>query len=128
NGLLLGHACCFRGFCHDDSVLRCLKLYAGVQYGVQDVHDEVDDDEQQGDQHHVGDDHRTIQLVDAVDQQLAHARPRKHRLGDGGIGDQTAEFHAQHGHYGNQDVAQDVAAYDAAGLDALGAGETHVVL
>src|SRR5690606_1998453 len=96
--------------------------------GIKNVDDEVHDDEDQRHQHYVRNDHGAVELIDAVDQQLAHAGPREHGFGDGGIGDQAAEFHADHRDYRDQDVAQDMAAHDAAGAHALGTREFHVFL
>ena len=38
--------------------------------------------EEQRRQQHIGDDHRAIELIDRVDQQLAHAGPGEDGLGD----------------------------------------------
>src|SRR5690606_13504609 len=68
------------------SLRRCDQLDPGVQGGVQEVDDAVYDHEYQGHQHHVGHHDRAVKLVDAVDEQFAHARPGEHGLGDGRIG------------------------------------------
>ena len=80
-----------------------------------------DDDE-------VGDDHRPVEALDGIDQQLAHARPGEDGLGDDREGDQVAELEAEHGDDRDQDVLQQVHADDAAVAKALGAGELDVVL
>ena len=63
--------------------------------------------------HQVGDDHRPIEAVDRVDQQLAHAGPGEHRLGDDREGDHRAEFEPDHGDDRHQDVLQHMHADDA---------------
>src|SRR3546814_340685 len=105
---------------------RLQQLNTWVQHCVQQVHHQIDHYKQQGHQHHVSHDYGAIQLIHAVDKQLAHARPGKHRFRDGGVGDQGAELHADDRYDGNQDVAQDMSAHDAAGLDALDRKSTRL--
>ena len=75
------------------------------------------------DDHQVGDDHRPVEAVDRVDQELAHAGPGEDGLGDDREGDQRAELEAEHGDDRDQDVLQHVHADDAALRQALGARE-----
>src|SRR5690606_34877476 len=82
---------------------RLHELHTRIQHRIQQIDHQIDDHEQQSHQHHVGYDDRTIELVDAVDQQLAHAGPGKHGLGNGGVSDQRAELHTDHGDDWNQD-------------------------
>src|SRR3546814_14358572 len=73
---------------------RLHKLHARIQHGIQQIDHQIDDHEQQSHQHHVGDDNGAVELVDAVYQQLAHARPGTYSFGNGRVGDQGAELHA----------------------------------
>src|SRR5436305_4938525 len=49
------------------------QAHARVEDGVKHVHHEVDGDEDRDDHQQVGDDHRPVELVDRVDEELARA-------------------------------------------------------
>src|SRR6185437_13341900 len=57
---------------------------ARVQQCIDDVDGKIDDGEYQHDHDQIGDDDRAVEGIDAIDDQLAHAGPGKHRLGDDG--------------------------------------------
>ena len=71
--------------------------HARIERRVEDVDEQVDDDEERHDHQQVRDDHRPVEQVDRVDQQLAHAGPREHALGDDRKRDQRTELQADHG-------------------------------
>jgi len=95
---------------------------------VGEVDQKVDRDEQRDDDAQIGDDHGPVEHVDRVDQELSHSGPREYRLGDDGERDHRTELHADHGDDRNEDVPEHVHADDPGLGQALGAGETHVVL
>src|SRR5690349_14930462 len=90
------------------SALRVGQAHARIERRVQHVDGEVDHDEERDEHEAVSDDDRPIEEVDRIDQQLAHAGPREHALGDDGECDQRAELQADHRDDGNEDVAQHV--------------------
>ena len=99
-----------------------------IEQRIQDVDQQVDDDEERHDHEQVRDDHRPVEQVDRVDQELAHAGPCEHALGDDRERDQRAELQADDGDDRNQNVAQHVHADDARVRQAFRARELDVVL
>src|SRR5437762_3986669 len=97
----------------ESSPLRLRQPHARIERRIQHVHDEIDDDEHRDDDEQIGDDHRTVEHVDRVDQQLAHARPGEHALRDNGERDQRAELQADDRDDRNKDVAEHMHADDA---------------
>src|SRR3546814_5337191 len=51
-----------------------------IERAVEQVDCEIDEDEHEDSEHQVGDDHRAVEMLDRVDEQLAHARPGEDRL------------------------------------------------
>ena len=74
-----------------------IQAYAGIQHRIDDVHHEVQHHKEEHDQQQIRHHHRTIQVDDGIDQQLAHAGPREHRLGHHREGHYLAELQARHG-------------------------------
>src|SRR5258708_17987952 len=99
-----------------------------IEPGVREVDEKVDRDEQRDDEAQIGDDHGPVEHVDRIDQELSHSGPREYRLGNDGERDHRTELHADHGDDRNEDVPEHVHADDPGLGQALGAGETHVVL
>ena len=92
------------------------------------VHQQVDGHEKQRDDHEVADHHRAVELVDAVDDQLAGAGPGKHAFRHHGKGDQVAELQPGDGHDGDRHPLQHVDEQDATRRQALGPGIAHEIL
>src|SRR5437763_596116 len=72
--------------------LRLGEPDARIERRVQQVDEQVDRNEERHDDKQVRHDHGPVQQVDGIDQQLAHARPREHALGDDRKADQRAEL------------------------------------
>src|SRR5262249_25714370 len=70
---------------------------ARVDGKIKEIHREVDQYEQQPDHHQVGCHNRDVGELHRLDEQLAHARPGEHGLGDDGERDQRAELQTGHG-------------------------------
>src|SRR5712691_44167 len=65
---------------------------AGIEDAIEHVDGEVDHDEERGrDEDHALHD-RVVAVVDRLDGQAPHARPREHRLGDDGAAEERAEL------------------------------------
>src|SRR5215813_10805234 len=101
---------------------------AGVEVGIGDVGEEIDEHEGRGD-----DQERTLHdgivaREDAFDDQAADSRQREDRLGEDGAAEVVAEFEAEDGEDRDHGVAEGVAVDDELVRDALGARRPHVVL
>src|SRR5688500_3662782 len=66
---------------------RAHAAQARVDDEIQQVDDHVDDDEEEADQQQVGGHDRDVGELHRLHEELAHARPGEHRLGDDGEGD-----------------------------------------
>src|SRR5258706_10833622 len=60
---------------------RPAQAHARVEERIQAIDHEIDREEERQDHKQVGDDHRAVELVDRVDEELAGPRPREDRLG-----------------------------------------------
>ena len=63
---------------------------ARIEREIGQVDQEVDHDEDEGDQHQIGDHHRPVERLDGVDDQLADAGPGEDGLGEHRAAEQTA--------------------------------------
>ena len=63
---------------------------ARIECGIEEIDEEIDRDEEQGRQHYISHHHRSIQLVDRIDQKFTHAGLREDGLGYCREGDETA--------------------------------------
>src|SRR3546814_18886571 len=88
------------------SDLDVLQPDAGIEHRVEDVDHQIDDDEHEYDDHQIGHDHRPIEDIDRIDDQLAHAGPGEDGLRHHGEGDHAAELQPEHGDHRDQDVLQ----------------------
>src|SRR5579863_6926440 len=82
---------------------------ARVHGHVDEIDDEVDDHEQRRDQHEIGGHDRNVDVLDRLQEELAHARPGEHRFGDDGEGDDRAELEADNGDHRDQGILERVA-------------------
>src|SRR3977135_208384 len=55
--------------------------HPGIEPRVGEVDEEIDRDEQRDDDAQIADDHRPVEHVDRIDQELSHAGPSEYRLG-----------------------------------------------
>src|SRR5579875_739044 len=100
----------------------------GVEVDVGDVHQEVRDDDHEGDDHDDALGDGVVASQGRVHEQLPHPGPAEHRLGGGRAGQNPRDRHPQDGHEGDEGVAHRVAPDDHAGREALGMGGPDVVL
>src|SRR6266851_4623423 len=98
-----------------------------IDRGIEQVDEEIDDDEEEGDHDQVGRHHRDVGELHGLDEELAHAGPLEHRLGDDREGDQAAHLQADHGDHRQQRVLQRVAEMYGAVRQTAGARELDVV-
>ena len=102
-------------------------LHARVEPRVADVGEQVEEDDQERDQHHVAHQQREVELAQRVDEQPAHPGPGEDRLGDDRAGDQTGQRERDDGDQRDQRVLQTVLEDDRGARDALRRGGAHVV-
>ncbi|MPL96209.1 hypothetical protein SDC9_42384 [bioreactor metagenome] len=107
---------------------RSPQVDSGIDQGIDDVHDKVDQDEHGRHDHEIGHDDGPVRGVDGVHQELAHPRPGEDGLRHGGEGDKAADLHAEHRHHGNEGVLQRMGEEEAPPGDPLGPGEPDEVL
>src|SRR5690625_1835246 len=99
----------------------------GVQQGVGQVYQQVDEDEHHRDEQHRALDQRAVLSADRIDDEPADARPGEYGFGEYGTTEQTAELEAHHRDDRQHRVAQRVAHVDRHFRRPLGAGGTHII-
>src|SRR5262245_1608105 len=85
---------------------------AGVEPGIGDVDEEVDEQEDGGDQHDERLGERVVAARDRLDEQHAQAVQVEHLLGDYQPAEQEGEFQADHGEHRKNGVLERVARED----------------
>src|SRR5699024_3513039 len=98
-----------------------------VEHGVEQVHDQVGEQEDDHQQRHHRDDHRALAVVDGAEQQRADAADVEDALGDDRAAHQRTQVRADERDHRDQGVAQDVPGDHAAAGEALGGRGAHVV-
>src|SRR5712691_13460935 len=98
-----------------------------IEHGVEQIHREIDEDVERGDQHHHALYQREVVARDALHEQFSDAVEIEHLLGDHQAADQEGEFEPDDGDGGKQRVAQRVARDDQPLVDALGARGADIV-
>ena len=78
----------------------------GIQIGVTQIDQQIDQYKRSGEDHDGALDHGKIARFDAIDQQSAQTRPGKDGLGDDCAAEKIAESQADDGDDGNQGVLQ----------------------
>jgi hypothetical protein len=101
---------------------------ARIEDRIKDIDHQVDEHEEQHDDNQVGDDHRSIELLNGVDQKLTHARPGKDCLRHHRKRDQTAELQPEHGDHRDHDVFKQVQPDHPPRRQTLGTRELDVIL
>src|SRR5438552_2317941 len=100
---------------------------ARVEPAIEDVHEQIDQDEHDGDEQHAALHDRVVTLEDGRDGKAPHTRPREDGLGDDGAAQEKAVLEPDHRDHGDQRVLEGVLAHHAPGRDALGARRRHVL-
>src|SRR5581483_3435206 len=88
---------------------------AGIEQAVEQVHGEVHEHEDGGNEQHETLDQIEVAARGGVDEQLADAVDVEYLLGDDEPADQERELEAHHRHHGQHGVAQRVPAHDETG-------------
>src|SRR6266508_5279026 len=101
---------------------------AGIEEGIGDVGEEVDEHEGRGDHQQGALHHRIVSSEDALHDETAHPREREDRLGEYGATEVEAEIEAEDRQDGDHGVAQRVPVYYEPIRDALCAGRPDIVL
>src|SRR3990170_505171 len=89
-----------------------LEADAGIEVRIREVNQQVDDDVDHGDEQHCTLHEREVLVRNRVDEQLADAGPREHRLGNHSPGQQRTELQPHDGNHGDEGVLQHVPADD----------------
>ena len=128
----VGHAMQPPGVVADPAVISvpcnarraALAAQARIDDEIEQIDGEVDQHEQQPDQQQIGRHHGNVGELHRLDEELAHARPLEHRLGDDGEGDEGAELQAGDGDDRHQRVLERMAEIDGAVGEARARGRT----
>src|SRR5271155_3078116 len=92
------------------SALRAMQMdpQPRVHGDVEEIDDEIDDHEQRRDQQEVGRHDRNVRVLNRLQEELAHAGPGEHRLGDNRESDDRAELQADDGNHRHQRISESV--------------------
>src|SRR6266446_4306724 len=94
---------------------------ARVEPAVEEIHQQIDEDENDGDQQHASLHHRIVALEDGRYREAAHAGPRKYGLGDHGAAEKEPVLQTDHGYHRDERIREGVLADHAGRRHALGA-------
>src|SRR5665647_2091027 len=100
---------------------------ARVNHKIKQIHHQVDQHKNQGNQAQVGGHHRDVGKRDCLDEQQAHTWPLKNRLGDDGKGNQLPQLQPGDGDHRYQRIFQCVAKVNGPVAQTPGTGKADVV-
>ena len=109
-------------------ILISLEADSWVDDGIEDIHQQVDQDEFERKQEHFGLKNRIVPHFHGIHEQTAKAGPIEYLLNHDGTAEQKTELEAHHGHDRDERIAQAVLDDDRPLAQAFGAGRTDVVV
>src|SRR5207247_177056 len=119
--------CRSRGRATAAATTRSAGADAGIEDAIEHVDGEVDDDEERGRDEDDALHDRVVAVVDRLDGEPAHPRPREHGLGHDGAAEQGSELEPGDGHDRHGRVLQRVLGDDQRLGQALGTRGADVV-
>src|SRR6266850_465609 len=107
---------------------RSVVVDTGIEVGIRDVGDEVDQDEGGGDDQECALHHGIVPREDALHDEAADPRQREDRLGEHGAAEVVAELETEDGQDGDHRVPQSVPVHDEPIRQPLGARRPDIIL